>query len=633
MDYLDQMPGFSGSIDFIHKLNIPFLFKVSGPVDFKRCQVSWMPSHLEMTYADAEISFSEKKFISWDDCLVSCQKWVNKSTKVIKLDLELNDKVIGQTYKDSRYPFEIISDFESNLNKKVILPGESLEFYMAVSLALKGENLDDKLIRYRSLPNEKIIKSHVKDYQSWFDKAPDFKCDNKLLNKTWAYRWFILRHNLADPKCGHLKYPLYFEGRSHKMSKEAYKPKGWEFTKQIPLSSPMHILDGRWYHEKDTLEGIVKNLIESQDSDGQYRVQFVEESGGKYANFMGWAVYQAYLIHGNTDFVKEVIEPLKKQINGWIQTRGSKLDHLIIEDNHNHTGKEYQPSYWYFDGFPDDCKDKSYIRDLKRVDRSIYHYLNIRGMCDLLKIVGQDASFYENLLVGIEEDVLNKMWDENTEFFYDISAASDEKAMVKNIVGFYPFWAGFTSHKHQGAFKYLFSSYFSNGSSFASVASDCPVYAPEGGWKGNFIKGRNGCMWNGPSWPYTNSIMLDVLGKHARKDDLFAKAFKDYLEEFSWMHYQFSDLDRPYLVEHYNSVTGEALSDEVDYNHSYYIDLIIRHVVGLDVSNGIHVNPLDIGLKFFSLTNLRVRGKKVDIYFNCQGYDGLNVFVNGEKHA
>ena len=35
-------------------------------------------------------------------------------------------------------------------------------------------------------------------------------------------------------------------------------------------------------------------------------------------------------------------------------------------------------------------------------------------------------------------------------------------------------------------------------------------------------------------------------------------------------------------MEHYNAETGEMLSDEPDYNHSFYIDLIIRQVAGLE---------------------------------------------------
>ena len=53
-------------------------------------------------------------------------------------------------------------------------------------------------------------------------------------------------------------------------------------------------------------------------------------------------------------------------------------------------------------------------------------------------------------------------------------------------------------------------------------------------------------------------------------------------------------------MEHYNAETGEMLSDEPDYNHSFYIDLIIRQVAGLEpTEDGFEVEPLETGLEWF----------------------------------
>ncbi|WP_284639381.1 MGH1-like glycoside hydrolase domain-containing protein [Paenibacillus silviterrae] len=292
----------------------------------------------------------------------------------------------------------------------------------------------------------------------------------------------------------------------------------------------------------------------------------------------------------------------------------------ITEYTHNRTGKEYQPSYWYFHNFPKDCKDPNTFTPLKRVDRSIYHYLNSLGVAALCKAAGDhEAELLRQLAEELRSDILLKMWDEESKFFYDLHYENDEKAMVKNIVGFYPYWAQITDAEHDAGLLHAFvDEEFNTPCPFPSVSADCPAYQPEGGWQGIFIKGRNGCVWDGPTWPYTNSIVLDALALESkRRNHQFDERFGHYLREYSMLHYSHRDLDKPYLVEHYNSQTGEALSDEVDYNHSYYIDLIVKHVVGLNIeTDRIVLDPVHIGLDFFELDRIWVDGHQIRVTFN-----------------
>lgn len=73
------------------------------------------------------------------------------------------------------------------------------------------------------------------------------------------------------------------------------------------------------------------------------------------------------------------------------------------------TGKEYQPSCWYFHDFPKDCMYPELITPLKRVYRSIYHYLNcIRDLNNPYLVehydsmtgepISDDADYYHSLL-------------------------------------------------------------------------------------------------------------------------------------------------------------------------------------------------------------------------------------------
>lgn len=133
---------------------------------------------------------------------------------------------------------------------------------------------------------------------------------------------------------------------------------------------------------------------------------------------------------------------------------------------------------------------------------------------------------------------------------------------------------------------------------------------------GNFLKGRNGCMWDGPAWPYTTGLALDALGTTVLRhggDDLAAE-FGAGLWSYLRSHFRDGDLAVPYLVEHYDPLTGEPISDEPDYNHSSLIDLMVRYGVGLHpTADGLRLHPIDIGAGDIALRGVRVGAHLLDV--------------------
>ena len=85
----------------------------------------------------------------------------------------------------------------------------------------------------------------------------------------------------------------------------------------------------------------------------------------------------------------------------------------------------------------------------------------------------------------------------------------------------------------------------------------------------------------------------------------------------------------PFLVEHYNSITGENISTEPDYNHSYYVDLVVRHLAGIEPDCcGVRFHPVDAGLRSLCMKDVRVRNHRFDVTMK----DGVyTVDVDGEK--
>lgn len=640
-DYLDPVPGFSGRIDFIHKMNIPLLFRVEtegdGPLT-PPPEADWYPDRLDLRLQTGSYLVSESKWISWEDEAVSLQTWHNHSSFPLTLRLVLPE---GTVYQDGFWrwqtPFAIhqmqpMFLFESNAlwngMRKTLAPGERSSFTVAAIAVLPEEEeaAVDKLQKLLGCSSQTLKRRQRAASERWFAGAPSFTCSDPMLEKCWLYRWYILRSCLVQPGTGNFRHRAMYEGSSHKMTKIPYHPTGWEFTKLIPLSTPFHVREMMWRQDPGDVAEIIRSLCDSAE-DGIWRCMYTDEKNLDYANCSAFSLYQYYLKTGDGQLAEETLPAFKRNTMAVYEKHRGVNDHLQIEYVHQRTGKEYQPSYWYFaEEYPDHVwgEHREGYTPLKRVDRSVYMYLDCVGLSRLCRDLGDpEGSAFTELAEAISRDILEKMWDPETEFFYDLHFQDDRKAMVKNIVGYYPFWAGITGERHLGALRYLSDpQYFGTGSGFASTAADCPVFSACGGWKGDFFKGRNGCVWNGPSWPYTTAITLDAVAEVSRKqnhryDALFARGLREYLLE----HFQGHDIRSPYLVEHYDSITGEPLSDEPDYNHSFMIDLIVRCVAGLiPTEKGILFEPIDCGLDSFMLSDIRIQNHTYSVTLSNQIY-------------
>ena len=86
--------------------------------------------------------------------------------------------------------------------------------------------------------------------------------------------------------------------------------------------------------------------------------------------------------------------------------------------------------------------------------------------------------------------------------------------------------------------------------------------------------------------------------------------------KYTKVHFIDGDLKRPCVSEHFDPITGQPNSPTLDYAHSYYIDLIMRHVVGIEadpLSDEIRIHPLDLGLERFEARNIRVKGHDLTV--------------------
>lgn len=216
-------------------------------------------------------------------------------------------------------------------------------------------------------------------------------------------------------------------------------PEGHEFTQLIPLSTPLHLLDCRWKKNSFYCEEAIKSLIDSADEQGLFHTMMVDKMGAVYGNFAGWALYQTYLTYRNKTFLQEILGAFRKNLFETWQSSKNEADDLPICRDHRRTGKEYQPSFWYFRNYPDNAKDNTSFDWMKRVDLAVYLYLNARGIARLSAITEDEAeAACDDLAERLKQQILSKMWDEETGFFYDLHHETEEKAMVLQCSGNLP---------------------------------------------------------------------------------------------------------------------------------------------------------------------------------------------------
>lgn len=660
MDYLDPAPGFSGRADFIHKMNLPLLFTVYregyGP-ELCPMRSLWRPDESEFSFEDGTVSFTERKLITWEDQALSLQSWENRLNTPLTLCLSLPEGAETGTpyvFPCGNHGITPVMRFGSSIpwrdGKMTLAPGEKRSFLLAAAVGLPGEEerMEAGLRALLDAPDaERLLQEKADAYMRWFEDVPDFECDDALMEKCWYYRFYLLRNVLCEPGLGHLPGRCVYEGRGHRMPKTPLRPTGWEFSRVIPLSTPLQVTDLRWLGNSREAREALRALTHCLDERGVFAVTAADTVLKEYANYASWALYLYYLVTCDLDFVRQVLPAFKTDARNVFRAAKGTGDSLQVERTHALTGKEYQPSFWYFakGGYPHTVRPAGEgYTPLKRVDRSVYSYLNYLGLSRLCALAGDgDEAEFASGAARLKRDILTKMWDPATGCFYDLHFETDEKALVKNIVAFYPLWAGITGEEHLAAFDSLLSeSCFALGSGFASTAADCPVFSPDGGWQGLYFKGRNGCMWNGPSWPYTTGIALDALAKQSKAHGhAWDAAFEKHLREYTLQHFRFGDVEQPCLVEFYDSRTGEPLSDEADYCHSFWIDLIVRHIAGIEPEEeGVFFRPVRTGLGYFCLKNLRVRGRRLDVYYQRPGCgrlsrlpEGYTVAVDGTERS
>lgn len=517
---------------------------------------------------------------------------------------------IGGNLRPDEMICELAGTYE--LKYKVeIPPYTSREFTFACAIdpdeQIAMENLKTVL------KQDDQIALNRKDWQNFFENdVPHFSCSDKGLEELYGFRWFLLKFSTAGGNLGYFKYPVVMEGR------QAYQT-------YCCYSAPFMALDMNWATDEKIGFGHIANMIYASYEDGRFpwytsprtnRVKLHHKSKTGLS-LLPYTAWQHYLIHGNKEMLKNIYPGMKKNIEWWIADRDADGDGLFVIDHQLETGMD------------DLCRWEEENPTLRynAIDVTSYAYANILAVANMACVLGKndDEKYFQDYADKTKDAVNSLLWNAEDESWRDRNPVTKELSKTMCITTFYPFFAGIGTEKNLGVFRrhLLNPEQFWLPYPVPALPKDDPNFSPT-------------AFWEGPSWPAATSHVLEAFATSAKTFERFLLPnAAELIEHAIKNHLQ----PRADFFERYNPLTGEPLSHFRDYMHSWWIDIIIKHIVGFEPQDDGHIelDPLPMGLDYFLLENINYRGRNVTIIWQSldkpkkyENYPmGYSVFADG----
>jgi hypothetical protein len=505
-------------------------------------------------------------------------------------------------------------------------------------------------------------------------EVPTFACSDPYLEKLYYFRWWSLLTKMNVGGFGHWSKPLAREGTVG-------------FNSLITYSGGPNTVDLRWMRSPELAYGNIQsfygNLHEGKLANHIYPDALDGDNANRgpgpdgkpvdfpYQNFLVKALTDIYALHPDKTILRELWSALQQATGLYDRALDADRDGLYeTYPWSNIAGQEWAARFLYFHPYdnqlgydrtwcPKDDADAASLADkieqnvvlrpgmkiprtaaemLKQVDQdrhyrqetldeNCYAYADLMAMSVIAEALGEKAAQKRWLAAAKRTAglVLKRLWDPATGFFYDRDGATKEWSLVKSPTGFYPFWAGIAGKQHLAIFKHLFNP--------AEFWTPFPVPTISLDYRGN-LQRAGWVYWNGSNWPMTTCHVVDAAARAAKDlDPSLAPGAAQLLMRYTKVHFIEGDLKRPCVSEHFDPINGKPNLPKLDYAHSYYIDLILRHLVGVEadpLSDEVRISPLNLGLDYFEAGNIWVKGHDLTVSWN-QGK--LTVRVDGKSVA
>ena len=376
-------------------------------------------------------------------------------------------------------------------------------------------------------------------------------------------------------------------------------------------------METRWLRDTTYLHQILNTWYHGNDGKPMQKMV-------KFSSWNPAAVYEAYKVQGDKDFLLSLKPSLEDEYARWKST--NRLSNGLYWQGDVQDGMEESIS---------GGRKKKYARPTI----NSYMYGNAKALAAMNAMTGETdkAKTYEEEAEAQKQLIQTKLWNTKHSFFETMRG--DTLAQAREAIGFIPWYFNMPdAKKYDEAWKQVEDEKgFSAPYGLTTAERRHPQFRSHGVGK---------CEWDGAIWPFASSQTLTAMANYINSypDPVigvgtFFKQMKLYVES---QHHR----GRPYIGEYLDEVNGAWLMGDRErsryYNHSTFNDLMITGIAGLrpQADGSIVINPLvpQDTWNYFCLDNINYHGNVLTIIYDKDGQhyhqgQGLLLMVDGKVVA
>ncbi|MDY2693798.1 MAG: trehalase family glycosidase [Prevotella sp.] len=434
---------------------------------------------------------------------------------------------------------------------------------------------------------------------------PLFNCPDKDFEEMFYYRWWTLRKHIKRTPVGY--------GMTEFLVQRSYADR----YNLIACAIGHHVMETRWLRDTTYLHQILNTWYHGNEGKPMQKMV-------KFSSWNPAAVYEAYKVHGDKDFLLALKPSLEEEYARWQST--NRLDNGLYWQGDVQDGMEESIS---------GGRKKKYARPTI----NSYMFGNAQALAAINALAGDQhkADSYSKEAQQQKSLIENKLWNSNHQFFETMRG--DTLAAVREAIGFIPWYFNMPeAGKYDEAWKQVEDEKgFSAPYGLTTAERRHPQFRSHG---------TGTCEWDGAIWPFASSqtltAMINYINNYPQPvvgKETFFKQMKRYVES---QHHR----GRPYIGEYLDETNGAWLMGDRErsryYNHSTFNDLVITGIAGIrpQADGSVEINPLVPAGQwpYFCLDNVSYHGHTLTVIYDHDGQryhqgKGLILLVDGKKVA
>lgn len=444
-------------------------------------------------------------------------------------------------------------------------------------------------------------------FNRWMEEhTPKLETENTDILKIYYYRYFLIYRGIHTPDAvipGH-----DFEGECVYES-----PFGYWFGATVGLSVPLQVEEMKWMKDRHAVYSQLHNWKRGAGN-----------SKG-YIQATPMAVWNLYQLTGDRSLLEELYGDCRGYSFGKYDPE--KPEQLPVTSGSWGTGAEYQPSFYQYTEPKWDWRNDNEgvwwnqgfeFTELYRVDECMFLAGNLTACANMARVLEktEDQAMLEECAGTVLRRIRELCWNEEKGFFFDCDVKTGRQCGEAYCYdGFFPMLWNLFGKDYYKVFSYLEKDGpFDCDFPVISVDKNCPMY-----WFDNCLTGPTAasekephyyeCSWNGPTWPFATSFVLEALGAAAAEDEGLQGLWNRLFERYTELHFDGGDRSLPRLAEHYRGTDGVSFSPYHEYFHSTWVTLFMSYWAGIHVEDG-QVSFAPMTKAEFTLEGVELWGRK-----------------------